>query len=710
MPFLYGAVSAKDRAAAKEKEAKSKEAINPEAKAAADFAKPDKIEAKNLPSNFSKTASDQKKGGSVEAKKTGASFLKCESTPAAETVENKKETLTDAANKKSDSKTGVQSKLSNFEKKDSVATSATTPLKSVKKDSEPGIKPVALQKPNQGNSTSSVAGSSQPDKTSPAAKSSLSKTDKKETTTTGPVTSKDSDKKNTSVVAETSETKSKKDKSSENKSDNSKAADKKDSAAAANKKDPQSITDKKDITGKIVTGSRPEATAAPSNKLKSVNLYKTENKQDNLVPSTKDDKYKEEASVSSTAAREKQSAATSPAEKKGNTSESLTSTEVVSQSVVDKAIVANKENLAEKWDTKALSSETPDAIPDAKEQSITGAELVKQEDLLTPVNKEQDQIHSQDIIKSEENKLDQENSNPIETTPASTTDGDSENNSAISVATVENTCSVPLPDEITEEKAAVCKEDNKEITSENQKASASDFESSQPDLVIAEKAATEVSVPQQNETTSTSATNSTVTTKLTDNPNKMSDHIISDDSTIHPTMPLSSTPIQANDNLTNETKHETVSRSAYKPELNGAVSISDVVNSTYQPLSDEFFKTIFYFSGMGTVIGSALSEGVHVEERHRGRAVEPERLPAKIKEQKHTDEFPLVVSCREQAHNIYNGLRNLHNLLDSVPTYSDSQTPITYRPSGATPTPEVTVDNPIHGDRYFRVNRRKHDY
>ena len=64
---------------------------------------------------------------------------------------------------------------------------------------------------------------------------------------------------------------------------------------------------------------------------------------------------------------------------------------------------------------------------------------------------------------------------------------------------------------------------------------------------------------------------------------------------------------------------------------------------TYKPLTDEFFKTIFYFSGMGTVIGSALEEGVHVEERHRGRAVDSDHIPHRVREQLHREEFPLVV-------------------------------------------------------------------
>jgi len=126
--------------------------------------------------------------------------------------------------------------------------------------------------------------------------------------------------------------------------------------------------------------------------------------------------------------------------------------------------------------------------------------------------------------------------------------------------------------------------------------------------------------------------------------------------------------------------------------------------------AEDFFKMKFYFPGMGSVIGSALSEGVHVDERHRDRAVEPDHTATMLREQMHRDEYPLVSSCGKQAHNIYNGLKNLHTLLDNVPTYSDSSTPVTFRPSGSTPVPDVEVDDPIHGEKYFRVNRRKHNF
>jgi len=125
---------------------------------------------------------------------------------------------------------------------------------------------------------------------------------------------------------------------------------------------------------------------------------------------------------------------------------------------------------------------------------------------------------------------------------------------------------------------------------------------------------------------------------------------------------------------------------------------------------DDFFKMKFYFPGMASVIGSALSEGVHVDERHRDRAVEPDHTSAMLREQLYKDEYPLVSSCGKQAHNIYNGLKDLHHLLDNVPTYTDSSTPVTFRPSGSTPVPDVTIDDPIHGEKYFRVNRRNHNF
>ena len=88
--------------------------------------------------------------------------------------------------------------------------------------------------------------------------------------------------------------------------------------------------------------------------------------------------------------------------------------------------------------------------------------------------------------------------------------------------------------------------------------------------------------------------------------------------------------------------HSTPPLASHGP-IGGAESRPEA--GAYTPLQDEFFKTIFYFSGMGAVIGSALEEGVHVEERHRGRALDTDRLPpARGREQIHREEFPLVVS------------------------------------------------------------------
>jgi len=148
-----------------------------------------------------------------------------------------------------------------------------------------------------------------------------------------------------------------------------------------------------------------------------------------------------------------------------------------------------------------------------------------------------------------------------------------------------------------------------------------------------------------------------------------------------------------------------VPATAPKPEVKQTTD-QDLSGSTYSRMpDDEFFKTVFYFSGMGTVIGSALSEGIHVDERYRGRAVDSDELPRHLREQLRKDDLPLGIQCREQVHGIADGLKNLRNLLDNVPTYTES-----YRPASVGPYQgDVTVDNPIHGHKFFLDNRRR-DY
>jgi len=152
------------------------------------------------------------------------------------------------------------------------------------------------------------------------------------------------------------------------------------------------------------------------------------------------------------------------------------------------------------------------------------------------------------------------------------------------------------------------------------------------------------------------------------------------------------------------------SRQDHQQVAPNPVYSGSVRSSADDTTPDDFFRMKFYFPGMGSAIGSALSEGVHVDERIRDKAVEPDPTAIMMKDQLYRDEYPLVTSCGKQAHNIYNGLKNLHDLLDNVPTYSDSCVPVTFRPSGSTPVPSVEVDDPIHGEKYFRVNRRKHNF
>ena len=48
-----------------------------------------------------------------------------------------------------------------------------------------------------------------------------------------------------------------------------------------------------------------------------------------------------------------------------------------------------------------------------------------------------------------------------------------------------------------------------------------------------------------------------------------------------------------------------------------------------KPPGDDFYNTIFYFSGMGSVIGSALSHGVYVSDLNRRNAIDPDDVGGK---------------------------------------------------------------------------------
>ena len=67
-----------------------------------------------------------------------------------------------------------------------------------------------------------------------------------------------------------------------------------------------------------------------------------------------------------------------------------------------------------------------------------------------------------------------------------------------------------------------------------------------------------------------------------------------------------------------------------KPSKTEAPNPSPTSGSTFQGKGDDFYNTIFYFSGMGSVIGSALAQGVYVSEQNRRNAIDPDDVGRKV--------------------------------------------------------------------------------
>jgi hypothetical protein len=87
---------------------------------------------------------------------------------------------------------------------------------------------------------------------------------------------------------------------------------------------------------------------------------------------------------------------------------------------------------------------------------------------------------------------------------------------------------------------------------------------------------------------------------------------------------------------------------------------------------EEFYHTLFYFSGMGTVIGSALAEGVYVPERTANTGVRVEYVE-EIERQKSEERRKRRSSIDVAQHQVVHlskDLHNLHDLLDSLPKFS----------------------------------------
>lgn len=122
---------------------------------------------------------------------------------------------------------------------------------------------------------------------------------------------------------------------------------------------------------------------------------------------------------------------------------------------------------------------------------------------------------------------------------------------------------------------------------------------------------------------------------------------------------------------------------------------STTAGGTFHGKGDDFYNTIFYFSGMGSVIGSALAHGVYVSDQNRRNAVDPDDVGG-TGGGRQTEQ--LVVGARGQAQNLSTDFHKLQSLLESLPVFTGA--------GGSSAVAAIDrrneLDQPIHGERRRR--------
>lgn len=123
-------------------------------------------------------------------------------------------------------------------------------------------------------------------------------------------------------------------------------------------------------------------------------------------------------------------------------------------------------------------------------------------------------------------------------------------------------------------------------------------------------------------------------------------------------------------------------------------------STTFHGKGDDFYNTIFYFSGMGSVIGSALAHGVYVSEQNRRNAVDADDVGSRGGGRQ-TEQ--LVVGARGQAQNLSTDFHKLQGLLESLPVFTGAGGSSA---AAAALDRRNELDQPIHGELYFRCKER----
>jgi len=107
----------------------------------------------------------------------------------------------------------------------------------------------------------------------------------------------------------------------------------------------------------------------------------------------------------------------------------------------------------------------------------------------------------------------------------------------------------------------------------------------------------------------------------------------------------------------------------------------------YAGLEDDIYNTLFYFSGMGTLIGESVASGIYVNDLTSKRGLSLEFLEEETRKKRIGGEkiAHLVHNARTQATDLTSGLKNLQHLLDSLPTFGDVVDVNVMKPDPITP-------------------------
>ena len=92
-------------------------------------------------------------------------------------------------------------------------------------------------------------------------------------------------------------------------------------------------------------------------------------------------------------------------------------------------------------------------------------------------------------------------------------------------------------------------------------------------------------------------------------------------------------------------------------------------HQAFQPIPDEFYSKLFYFSGMGTLIGSSLSAGIYVPEETIKCGLNAEQVESCVPET-FDIHVEMVTTARTRANELSTELRKLQALLQALPIFT----------------------------------------